>query len=259
MSFFVTLPSNASTETYKDNAQSHYTTHLKTPLNLSNDYQVALVEIAYLQQIETTLGILSIEEDNKPKIEIIIKIQEHIGFESLLQTLNKSIVDAFYKAGRINTNALGALNFIVPLFTVSPKGLVFYLKVPKNTSITFEDKLAEIIGLKNYKKLDKDYELQLKMHDKYINTIDSFIVYVDIIEDQYYGNVLAPIIRTVTPQGNNGDYVSIIYSSPHYVSLKKFVFDTININIRDSQGNFIHFNNLLGKVIVKLHFKKKNE
>jgi len=101
--------------------------------------------------------------------------------------------------------------------------------------------------------------IDIDKHDLFINTIDSFLVYTDIIADQYYGDTLAPIIRSVMPYGQTGDSISIQYQTPHYVDLKKSFIETVHINIRDSEGNLIHFTNLLGKVNIKLHFKLTND
>ncbi len=53
MSFFVTLPSNASMDTYPDNTQSNFAVQLsKTfPQNLQNKYEVGLAEISYTQAV----------------------------------------------------------------------------------------------------------------------------------------------------------------------------------------------------------------
>ena len=47
MSFYVTLPSNASMDIYPNNKIGQYVTKLKRPLNLLGEWEVALVEIMY--------------------------------------------------------------------------------------------------------------------------------------------------------------------------------------------------------------------
>ena len=47
MSFYVTLPSNASMDIYPENTMTRYTTKLKTPLQLEGKFQVGLAEIMY--------------------------------------------------------------------------------------------------------------------------------------------------------------------------------------------------------------------
>ena len=246
--------------TYNDNAQSNFTVQLKSPIELPPNFKVGLASISYGQNILLKIqNVLKIEEDNKLPILIDLEIEEHTPFELFIDILNNKIVEEYYKTARINHNDIKQLKYLVPLISKSPGGLLFFFDIPKNTKITFHEKLAAIIGLPKeqlfYEKRSENFS-SLLQSNPFINTIDHFLVYVDIIEDQYFGDVMAPIIRTVTPTGNTGDLISTDYESPHYVNLKKTSFSSININIRDSQGNLIQFNNLFGKVIVKLHFKK---
>ena len=60
-----------------------------------------------------------------------------------------------------------------------------------------------------------------------------FYVYTDIIKIQYHGDVVVPVLCTITVKGKHGSYVSKNLERPHYVPLKKKIFDTISINIRE--------------------------
>ena len=55
--------------------------------------------------------------------------------------------------------------------------------------------------------------------------------YTDIIKSQYHGDVVVPVLRTVTVKGKHGNYVSKNFERPHYVPLNKKI--TISVNIRD--------------------------
>ena len=48
-----------------------------------------------------------------------------------------------------------------------------------------------------------------------------FYVYTDIIKSQYHGDVVVPVLRTVTVKGEHGKYISKNFERPHYVPLKK--------------------------------------
>ena len=80
-----------------------------------------------------------------------------------------------------------------------------------------------------------------------------FYVYTDIIKSQYHGDVVVPILHTVTVKGKHGSYVSKNFERPHYVPLNKRIFDTVSINIRDEAGDLVAFEH--GKVIITLHFR----
>ena len=81
-----------------------------------------------------------------------------------------------------------------------------------------------------------------------------FYVYMNIIKSQYHGDVVVPVLRTVTVKGEHGNYVSKNFERPHYVPLNKKMFDTISINIRDEAGDLVAFKD--GKVIITLHFRR---
>ena len=84
--------------------------------------------------------------------------------------------------------------------------------------------------------------------------INIFYVYTDIIETQCHGDVVVPVLRTITVKGEHGSYVSKNFERPLYVPLNKKIFDTIGINIRDEAGDLVAFQH--GKVIITLHFRR---
>ena len=48
-----------------------------------------------------------------------------------------------------------------------------------------------------------------------------FYVYTNIIKSQYHGDVVVPILRTVTVKGEHRSYVSKNSERPHYIPLNK--------------------------------------
>ena len=48
-----------------------------------------------------------------------------------------------------------------------------------------------------------------------------FYVYTNIIKSQYHGDVVVPVLLTVTVKGKHGSYVSKNFERPHYVPLNK--------------------------------------
>ena len=65
MSFYVTLPSNASMNYHPNNVQSNFNVTLPHRLNLDNNFQVGLAEISYNQSIDVDIGVIHIEADIK--------------------------------------------------------------------------------------------------------------------------------------------------------------------------------------------------
>ena len=60
-SFYLTLPSNSSMQIFPNNKQSSFTVKLPDVLNLTQPYEVALVEVNYMPNITTDLGDITIQ------------------------------------------------------------------------------------------------------------------------------------------------------------------------------------------------------
>jgi len=85
--------------------------------------------------------------------------------------------------------------------------------------------------------------------------ITSLYIYCDVLEMSVLGNTEVPLLRIVSiPDQKHGAIISKIYEHIRYVPLQKKHFDSIEIDIRDSYGEKIAFEN--GVVIVTLHFRR---
>jgi hypothetical protein len=80
-------------------------------------------------------------------------------------------------------------------------------------------------------------------------------VYCNLAENQFVGSYRVPLLRTVHVAGNHGEILEKIFQSPHYVPVVGSEFETIEIDIKDDQNQSVKFG--FGKVVVKLHFRKK--
>ena len=65
MSFYVTLPSNASIDVFPHNTATNYTTSLQMPLRFDTQYEVGLVEMVYNHNWTNNIGKLSLFLENK--------------------------------------------------------------------------------------------------------------------------------------------------------------------------------------------------
>ena len=82
------------------------------------------------------------------------------------------------------------------------------------------------------------------------------VIYTDIIESQYYGNIKSPILRTVNIRSEN-DENTVFFDNPHYLNLNRTRIETINIQICDLTGELIQFRDNFSSIHMTLHFKKK--
>jgi hypothetical protein len=104
-------------------------------------------------------------------------------------------------------------------------------------------------------------ELNLEKNESFylpsrIQLTKFIVVYTDIIEPQFYGNVRSPILRTVNIKSQN-DENSTFFDNPHYLNVNKTRIDTINIQICDLSGKHIQFRDFFSNIQITLHFRKK--
>ena len=154
---------------------------------------------------------------------------------------------------------------ITPVFDFLAKTQKIYLFVPEDVTLNFENDMHKTFGFleRRYKGLKKQpngkrvvfkSEGTLK---NYLNEINTFYVYSDIVEYQVVGDVNAPLLRLVASNQTNGlNFMSKVFDSPHYLPVSRNNINTIEIDIRSSLGDPIYFTS--GEVVVKLHFRRKN-
>jgi hypothetical protein len=145
---------------------------------------------------------------------------------------------------------------IVPKF-------VFFASDALNV-VYFNSKPVSFTGLfallcdKNLKTDSLDMKsTQTFKFDHVINVINQACLYCDLIEDQYFGDVLAPILQVINLKSSENHDTVTFYENPMYVNVKKSVINSINIRILDLSGNPIKFEDIFSFVILKLHFRKK--
>ena len=92
MSFYVTLPSNASMNVYKNNLISDFRTDLLVPLKLDGPWEVALTKIIYRNSLSTNIGFLDIININDRSINTIpIEIEQSQNLLQAFQSLSTII------------------------------------------------------------------------------------------------------------------------------------------------------------------------
>ena len=89
-----------------------------------------------------------------------------------------------------------------------------------------------------------------------LNSIDTLLIYSPLVDYQYVGDEIAPLLQVVSAEEPQTTFINKIYDTPHYVPVIRNNIETIEIDIRSDLGKPIQFTS--GRVVVKLHFKKKN-
>lgn len=121
--------------------------------------------------------------------------------------------------------------------------------------IKFDDSLQFMLGF-NKNRLLKPGINTADYNEDISGAENTFFVYCNIVQPQYVGNSLIPLLRTVPVNletlGATGHKE---FTAPHYIGVLCNEFDTIQIEVRNDSGDLIDFQ--FGKVIVKLHLRQK--
>ena len=245
--FYITLPSNSSMSFYPDNKTGNYTTKLPRTIELSGEWEVGMSDIKYPHTwYNVREGKNTIEVFHGP-LQLRKEITIRPGYYDTVGKLLKRLWDGGADGGLKDWKDITLKHDKVS------KRVEAQCK-NRNETLVLRDDIARICGFKSpttiMSHLTASYTLALPdTGNQY------FYVYTDIIEGQYYGDVVAKILQTVTVKGEHGSYVNKHYERPNYLPLSLNNFDTISINIRDEAGDLVAFE--YGKVNITLHFRRR--
>lgn len=287
MDFFVTLPSN-SKNIFKDNTTSEFTTLLAKTIKLEQGSKVGLSEIIFTSKWSVFMGLMHIYDLNEKTMEKIpIYIVDGSTFSELISGINNIIYRYYFDKElqeriKIKNNlplkfteefkfAEGKYEKLMPppqgsevsqaLFkeidekVKAPRIDIKYNKLSfnsfENKHFWFTDRLNEIFAGLKYNSTSAD----INVKKEEVNYVKTLYIYTDIIEYQFVGDKLAPLLRTVPVERQDSGTLNSNFTNPDYLLVNKNEIFKINIKICDDSGNNIRF--IDGKVIVKLNFKKE--
>lgn len=238
MSFYITLPSNASMDLFPGNVVSNYTTKLIDKIRLDGTWGVALCKVIFRNSIVSDIGRITISHQ-KEFFNFDLKIEESQNFNQFFHNIIKS---------NKGIEALVDLKETDDDFTITPHA-------------TFEMRLfgalPHILNIEPDLVYSSTSPLKVEKSEKTIQKNDTIFIYTNIIEEQYIGDTKAQLLETVSIHGQKNETITVDIVNPNYVNLALSELNTINIVLKNSEGENIRFTNL-SKVIVKLHFKPKN-
>ena len=79
-------------------------------------------------------------------------------------------------------------------------------------------------------------------------------IYYDIIQPQYVGDALVPLLRIVPVEGKDGKRVNKSFLRPQYVPVSRKQFESIEVNIKRDTGETVPFE--FRRVLLTLHIWK---
>lgn len=132
------------------------------------------------------------------------------------------------------------------------------LKKHDFTEIQLDDRLCMQLGFQpgiNF----MDHTISIHAANIHFGIADQMLIYTDIIEPTFIGHEQAYVLKIVNTQPRSltfGDACYKEFHKMHYMPLQKREFETISVDIRDYNGNFMPF--LHGVLTLKLHFMKQD-
>ena len=285
-SFYVTLPSDGSMESFPESTISHFKNKLPTTLEFKPDeWELAMTEMQYPtsclnvrdcyidilllipgskpltmefnvnNEYELTLNQISCEVRERYKKFVIIDRNFYYTVYSL------KVPDGYYKNSKYLIETIrDTLNKNFPnsgcSFPYSKHKKIFSVNKDSfnHQLIRFSENLACKLGIDDPNLWIHSYRgtrpISLNCGS------DSLFVYCDIVRGQIVGSRTAPLLRVV-PFTTETDLSVHHFEVRHrdYLPLSKRFFDSIEIDIRDEIGQRLAFVN--SKVIVKLHFRRR--
>ena len=233
-SFYITLSSNASTQTYSNNTPTHFRNILNHRIRLNDaSWMVGLSEIHIPLTCENVLegeNIFWFDLTNGTKVKHRITPGYYATIQQLLDALNKiTPTIEFTYSNTVRVTATDAIQAA----RLSPM-LALQLGFEPNNNIL----KADIVQKQPY--LSIGYPQQV-------------FVYSDLIQPQYVGDTKAPLLRIVAmTDTNHGKVQTVTFQNVHYFPLAKLSFDTIEILLKDHAGRNLPFAS--GTLTVTLHF-----
>ena len=278
-SFYLTLPSNSSMDTFPENTLTQYVTKLPDRFDLG-EWEVGLSEIQYpiswynVSKEDVQLEMYHVDSSMSSSNAALHDISPPPGHydspDALVKQINTTIASKESKKNLIRFS----YNEISKKITIN-----FGPDAKLPTVLIMSKMFAELAGfsLTDVKPVLSEHKDEEKGKEETSNWwkikgtanrsvtgsnvcdlqrgFYSLFVYCDVVEHVVVGDVKAPLLRTVNITGKEGLTVNRIFQTVQYVPVQRKQFSTIEIDIRDDTGRPVPFQR--GKVIVTLHFRRK--
>jgi len=249
MSFYMTLPCDASRQVYPENKAGKYTTVLAREIVLEGDYEVGLSECVI------------------PVPKSSLNFKQPMIIDSLMaKGLQFVPVDAREMSSMTDLEYLDVPKTLSgkPVFKLSVRDRRVILSVASAYGIIFNDDnkdLANLLGfpLKKYTGGSREEYMEYVAPNPYGGSGTLFFIYIycDVVEYSFVGDSMVPCLRTLSVVSDETKSTVLRFENPHYVPVSQSRCSQISIEIANDQGEEIIFSK--GLSLVELHFRPKKK
>ena len=243
--FYLTLPSNASTDIFPDNKTTGYRIKLPETINLEGDWEVGVYSIIYPNSWYT------IADDNDDR-NMYFGFPPHgfatsIGFDYGYYEDAGKFIEKANKIMKLDKNLKGGVQFKENNLTKK-----ITVEIKSGYSMTFNKRVSRILGFESSTPVFK--KTTVSPYGADMSVLSTIYVYCDIVEPQVVGDVSAQLLRSIPVQGKFGDIISETFVNIQYAPMLRKSFEDVEILLRGDTGDPVPFER--GKVVVTLHFRK---
>lgn len=262
--FYIVLPSNSSEVYYPDNTTTCFTTHMSREIRLTGEWLIGLSEIhipctvEHVQKSEAFYTFQVGSKDDKKKSESMT-----VNFPSGVYKTVEELAAVINNVSDVREHQQ-----LVPM---DFKKGYYKLKRTCNCedphSTTFNEKIRRIFGFEDFthrhegtfvtSMAKKDYNKGNRPACLARAIPDQLFVYTDVCEAYPIGDTHASLLRIVSLDSSKYKFGSTVvkqFAPIQYVPVLHHNFQSIDIDIRDAQGQRIPFS--YGTLIAILHCKR---
>ena len=264
--FSLPCESNSSMTMYPNNTVSHFKVNMREPLELNDQWEVALSELQYpcawdniREGSNKFLIRFRIQKDKKPYV-ITKRVPPgyYADTASLVEKVN--LLTEKYAVGKLKGVHL-EYNEVTRRVVISTKNVTFTDKSGRefkvNASIKLKGDVARLLGFSNDRLIISDRTVTSPYTAWPTGGFHQLYVYSDLIKPQPHPDGNVPVLRVIAVEHDRQEkrYTSVHFQQPYYMSLAKSRVNTIEFKIADAIGKAVGFSH--GNAVVTLLFRRK--
>jgi hypothetical protein len=247
MSFYITLPSNASLNLYPDNQPGKFFVKLPQTIDVSSQYEVGLAEIqfsnSYFNVLEGEVWLRYYPPAKAPVTILKLTPGLYRSAESVVDEFNKVIVRQEVSGQQAKIR-----------FYYNKGSKKAQLKLFSEGEVRISETLKDILGFTDSRVSENTPVLE-GTEGHLDNAINNVYVYSDIVAARPVGDVMVPLLRAIPILDRHSNSMFRIYDKPHYLPLSRFSFDLVEILLTTETGKTIAFES--GTSVLTLHFRPR--